>query len=155
VLGLQAGADDYLTKPFAFAELVARIHALTRRRTDVDQEAILQAADLTLDCATYEVRRGGQRVELTPREFSLLRFLMQRPGRAHSRTTLEEQVWGYQHDPLTNVVDVYIRHLRRKLDAGPGPQLIHTIRGVGYMLKTEERPDHPRPLPHPARRKFA
>jgi DNA-binding response OmpR family regulator len=135
VLGLQSGADDYLTKPFAFAELLARIQALTRRRADLDLTSALQVADLILDANTCEVWRAGKRIALTPREFSLLGFLMRRPGRVHTRTTLEEQVWGYQHDPLTNVVDVYIRHLRQKIDAGPHPRLIHTVRGVGYMLR--------------------
>jgi DNA-binding response OmpR family regulator len=138
VLGLQSGADDYLTKPFAFAELVARIQALTRRPADLDPTPVLQVADLILDTNTHEVWRAGTRIELTPREFSLLGFLMRQPGRVHSRTALEEQVWGYQHDPLTNVVDVYIRHLRQKVDAGPCPRLIHTVRGVGYMLRAAE-----------------
>ena len=135
VTGLEAGADDYLTKPFAFEELVARIHALLRRPAAVRPERTLEVADLTLDGRAHEAKRAGQLLDLTPKEFSLLEYLMSHPGRVLSRTLIEEHVWGYHHDPLTNVVDVYIRRLRQKVDQPFPHPLIHTIRGVGYTLK--------------------
>lgn len=135
VEGLGAGADDYLTKPFAFEELLARIQALLRRRAHLDLSPTLQVGDLVLDQNTHEVRREETLVKLTAKEFALLEYLMRHAGRALSRTMIEEQVWGYREDPLTNVVDVYIRHLRQKIDDGFQQQLIHTVRGVGYMLK--------------------
>ena len=135
VIGLGMGADDYLTKPFAFEELVARIEALFRRPRELDLAPTLQVADLTLDKNTHEVARAGKLVQLTATEFTLLRYLMRHPNRVLSRTMIEEQVWGYHYDPLTNVVDVYIRRLRQKIDRGFEQQLINTIRGAGYILK--------------------
>jgi DNA-binding response OmpR family regulator len=129
VAGLGIGADDYLTKPFAFEELVARIQALLRRHGEPDLTPTLEAADLVLDKNTHEVRRAGKPIELTPTEFALLEYFMRR------RTVIQEQVWDYHHDPSSNVVDVYIRRLRQKIDRGFERQLIHTIRGVGYTLK--------------------
>jgi len=134
--GLEAGADDYVTKPFAFEELLARIKALERRSQSFElSPAALQIADLVLDPNSHEVRRAGQIIELTPTEFSLLECLMRHPRRVLSRVLLEDQVWGYQQDPLTNIVDVYIRRLRKKIDRDYKPQLIHTVRGIGYQLK--------------------
>jgi DNA-binding response OmpR family regulator len=143
VAGLRSGADDYLTKPFAFEELLARIETLLRRRGGAAKAEAkeLQVADLTLNRETHEVRRGGQPVELTPKEFALLEYFMEAPGRMLSRTRILEQVWGYSADPLTNVVDVYIRQLRRKIDEGHAEKLLKTVRGYGYKL--EFRPGDP------------
>lgn len=138
VAGLTAGADDYVTKPFAFEELLARLEALLRRGRGVEGvevDATLQVADLVLDARRHEVWRSGQLVHLTPKEFALLEYLMQRAGRVVSRTLIEERVWGYRHDPTTNVVNVYIRRLRRKIDPGGHPRLIHTVRGLGYVVR--------------------
>jgi DNA-binding response OmpR family regulator len=134
---LTAGADDYVTKPFAFEELLARIQALLRRPSRMEVERRLQVADLVLDPETRDVRRGETLIDLTPREFSLLEYLMRRPGRVATRTLLEECVWGLSHDPSTNIIDVYIRRLRQKIDADGRPPLIHTVRGIGYVLKTD------------------
>jgi heavy metal response regulator len=134
VLGLDTGADDYLAKPFAFDELIARVRALLRRRKETEP-VTLQVADLTLDPATRTVRRGDERIELTAKEFSLLNHLMRNQGRVMSRTAIAENVWGYYFDTSTNVIDVYINYLRNKIDAGREPKLIHTVRGVGYVLK--------------------
>ncbi|MGF6228768.1 DNA-binding response OmpR family regulator [Inquilinus ginsengisoli] len=131
--GLQSGADDYLTKPFAFDELVARIEALGRRRPGLDPIELLQVGPLALDPATRRVTRSGVEIELTVREFELLRYLMQNAGKVVSRQRLLSHVWNYGFDPGTKVVEVYIRYLRRKLDPD-APALIRTIRGVGYML---------------------
>jgi DNA-binding response OmpR family regulator len=136
VLGFAVGADDYLVKPFAFEELVARIRSLLRRATTVDLAPALAVADLTLDKDRHEVRRGGTLVALTPKEFALLECLMRHPDRAVSRTMIEQHVWSYARDSLTNVVDVYIRRLRKKVNRGSRHKLIHTIRGVGYKLTT-------------------
>jgi heavy metal response regulator len=136
VLGLDAGADDYLTKPFAFQELLARVRALLRRRKAADP-AILQLADLSLDPARRTVSRGAERIDLTPREFALLDYLMRNPGRVLTRTMIAEHVWDYDFDTSTNVIDVYINYLRKKIDTGREPKLLHTVRGVGYVLKAE------------------
>ena len=133
VLGLDAGADDYLTKPFAFQELVARVRALLRRRAAADP-TILQIADLTLDPARRIVSRGGKRIELTPREFALLDYFMRNPGRVLTRAMIAEHVWDYTFDTTTNVIDVYVNYLRKKIDAGWEPKLLHTIRGAGYRF---------------------
>lgn len=136
VTGLRAGADDYMTKPFAFEELLARIEALMRRRggeLKVDAKE-LRIADLTLNGETHEVRRGDSPIELTPKEFALLECFMRMPGKVLSRTRILEQVWGYSADPLTNVVDVYIRQLRRKIDDDYEPKLLKTVRGFGYKM---------------------
>jgi DNA-binding response OmpR family regulator len=136
VTGLRSGADDYMTKPFAFEELLARIEALTRRRGgDIKAEPKeLRIADLALNWETHEVRRGNALIELTPKEFALLECLMRTPGKLLSRTRILEQVWGYSADPLTNVVDVYIRQLRRKIDDNHELKLLKTVRGFGYKL---------------------
>jgi DNA-binding response OmpR family regulator len=136
VRGLRIGADDYLAKPFAFEELVARVHALGRRAPGYrDNAAALKVHDLVLDRETREVRRGERLVELTPREFALLECLMCSPGKVVSRPLILEKVWGYSGHPLTNVVEVYIRHLRRKLDQDAPIPLIETVRGFGYRMR--------------------
>ncbi|MDP1774652.1 MAG: response regulator transcription factor [Methylobacter sp.] len=138
VTGLRSGADDYMTKPFAFEELLARIEVLMRRRgaggETKPETKELQIADLILNGETHEVRRGDTLIELTPKEFSLLECLMRTPGKVLSRTRILEQVWGYSSDPLTNVVDVYIRQLRRKIDDDYELKLLKTVRGFGYKL---------------------
>ena len=134
VLGLDAGADDYLTKPFAFQELVARVRALLRRRAEAEPP-VLQIADLVLDPARRTVFRGGEKIELTAKEYTLLDYLMRNPGRVLTRTLIGEHVWDYDFDTSTNVIDVYVNYLRKKIDAGRETKLIHTVRGVGYMLK--------------------
>jgi heavy metal response regulator len=136
VLGLDAGADDYLTKPFAFQELVARVRALLRRRAEADP-TILQIGDLSLDSARRTVSRGGERIDLTPREFTLLDYFMRNPGRVLTRTMIAEHVWDYSFDTSTNIIDVYVNYLRKKIDAGQTSKLLHTVRGVGYVLKAE------------------
>jgi len=133
VEGLDAGADDYLTKPFDFSELTARLRALLRRRQGVGAPAVLRVGDVELDPATHEARRGGEKVELTPKEFALLEFLVRNAERPLSRATIMEHVWGIRFDPGTNLVDVFINSLRNKLD--PERERIVTVRGVGYMLR--------------------
>lgn len=136
VTGLRAGADDYMTKPFAFEELLARIEVLMRRRGgEIRLESKqLQIADLVMNGETHEVRRGATLIELTPKEFALLECFMRMPGKVLSRTRILEQVWGYSADPLTNVVDVYVRQLRRKIDDDFELKLLKTVRGFGYKL---------------------
>jgi DNA-binding response OmpR family regulator len=132
--GLNLGADDYLTKPFFIEELVARIHAVTRRVSGAVQ-SILSVADLTMNLLTREVRRGATRIEMTPREFTLLEHLMRSPGRVLTRVQICEQVWDYHFDPGTNLVDVYVQRLRKKVDGASPVKLIETIRGVGYRIQ--------------------
>jgi two-component system OmpR family response regulator len=136
VTGLRSGADDYMTKPFAFEELLARIEVLMRRRGGEIKPEVkeLQIADLILNMETHEVRRGETLIDLTPKEFALLECFMRMPGKLLSRTRILEQVWGYSADPLTNVVDVYIRQLRRKIDDEYDLKLLKTVRGFGYKL---------------------
>jgi two-component system, OmpR family, response regulator len=139
--GLNLGADDYLTKPFYIEELIARIHAVVRRAGGSAQ-SMMQVADLTMNLITHEVRRGANRIELTAREFNLLEYLMRSPGRVLSRTQLLEHVWGYYFDPGTNLIDVNIQRLRRKLaEAGDGSSLIETVRGAGYRIAAPEDAD--------------
>ena len=133
---LRAGADDYVTKPFAFEELLARVEALSRRPRVLVSPA-LKVADLELHLDTREVTRGGDAIELTPKEYTVLEYLMRHAGRVMSRTLITEYAWGYHFDPGTNIVDVVINHLRKKIDASSSPKLIHTIRGVGYVIKAE------------------
>ena len=136
VIGLDTGADDYLTKPFAFQELLARVRALLRRQADAEAP-LLKVADLTLDPARRLVVRGEEKIELTTKEFALLDYFMRNPDRVLTRTMIGDHVWDYDFDPMTNVIDVYINYLRKKIDTGRESKLIHTIRGAGYMLKTE------------------
>jgi heavy metal response regulator len=136
VLGLDAGADDYLTKPFAFQELVARVRALLRRRAE-GKQPVLQLADLILDPARRVVFRDSQKLDLTTREFALLDYFMRNPERVLTRTMIAEHVWDYDFDSATNVIDVYVNYLRKKIDSDRQQKLIHTVRGVGYMMKAE------------------
>jgi two-component system OmpR family response regulator len=138
VKGLRAGGDDYLTKPFAFSELLARIEVLQRRSTPAEPTTRLRVADLEMDLVARKVTRAGQPVDLTAREFRLLEYLMRHPGQVVTRTMLLEGVWDLHFDPQTNVIDVHISRLRQALDRGGGTPLIHTVRGSGYVL--EERP---------------
>ncbi len=134
VEGLEAGADDYLAKPFAIKEVVARARALSRRVPE-PRAQVLTLADLSLDLVQHEARRAGVRLELTSREFRMLEVLLRNAGRICGRTLLLEQVWDFNFDPGTNLVDVYIKRLRRKLDEGHAEKLVHTVRGSGYLLK--------------------
>jgi two-component system, OmpR family, copper resistance phosphate regulon response regulator CusR len=137
VVGLNAGADDYLVKPFEFRELLARIHALTRRRFEHVANRKLELADLEVDLDSRIACRGGQEIRLTAREFGLLTYLMRNKGRVISRSEIEEQIWGTTFERESNVVDVYINFLRKKLDKGFDPRLIHTVIGMGYVLKIQ------------------
>ncbi len=138
VEGLQRGGDDYLVKPFAFSELLARLEALVRREDREAAQTRLQIADLEMDLLTHEVRRAGQEIDLQPREFRLLEYLMRHNGQVVTRTMLLEKVWDYHFDPQTNVIDVHISRLRGKIDKGFDPPLIHTVRGAGYVLRAIE-----------------
>ena len=140
VKGLQTGGDDYLTKPFAFAELLARVQALIRRANGVVEPTHLIAGDLSMDLLTREITRGGEHIELQPREFALLEYLMRNAGRVLSKTMILEHVWDYHFDPQTNVVDVLVCRLRNKIDRDGVEKRIQTIRGVGYVLRVTETP---------------
>jgi two-component system OmpR family response regulator len=135
VKGLQTGSDDYLPKPFAFSELLARVQALIRRASGLAEPTRLTVGDLSMDLLTREVTRGGRKLELQPLEFSLLEYLMRSKGRTVSKTMIMEHVWDYNFDPQTNVVEVRISRLRDKIDRGFDRKLLHTVRGVGYVLK--------------------
>jgi heavy metal response regulator len=136
VLGLDSGADDYLTKPFVFQELLARIRALLRRKAEAEPP-LLRVEDLVLDPARHMVTRGGERIDLTSKEFALLEYLMRNAGRVLTRAMISEHVWDYDFDTETNIIDVYVNYLRRKIDSGGEKKLIHTVRGSGYVLKSE------------------
>jgi two-component system, OmpR family, response regulator len=137
VIGLKSGADDYLTKPFAFSELVARLEALTRRRAPSAAETRLVVGDLEMDLLSRSVKRAGHSVGLQPREFRLLEYLMRHAGQVVTRTMLLEGVWDYHFDPQTNVIDVHISRLRQKIDKGFAAPLLHTMRGAGYCLRAD------------------
>jgi len=137
VKGLRAGGDDYLVKPFAFAELLARIEALLRRSGGTHMTTKLTVGDLEMDLLARRVRRAGQDIELLPREFRLLEFMMRRAGQVVTRTMLLENVWDYHFDPQTNVIDVHVSRLRQKIDKGFEQPLLHTVRGAGYRLAAE------------------
>ena len=138
VRGLKAGGDDYLTKPFAFAELLARVEALARRGKGEGPVSKLKIEDLELDLLSRRVKRAGQKIELLPREFRLLEFLMRRAGQVVTRTMLLEGVWDYHFDPQTNVIDAHVSHLRQKVDKPFPTALIHTVRSAGYMLRAAD-----------------
>jgi two-component system, OmpR family, response regulator len=138
VKGLRAGGDDYLVKPFAFSELLARLEALLRRGAAAPATTRLKLADLELDLLTRSVKRAGKAIELLPREFQILEYLMRNAGHVVTRTMLLEHVWDYHFDPQTNVIDVHVSRLRQKIDKGFGRPLLHTVRGAGYCLRASE-----------------
>ena len=138
VRGLELGADDYLVKPFAFVELLARVRALLRRGQPTPERLVV--GDLVLDCIRRKVSRASEPIDLAPKEFSILEYMMRNRGRPLSRTMIVEHVWDMEYDGLTNIVDVYIRHLRSKVDDKFNLRLIHTVRGIGYMLDTHDKP---------------
>jgi len=137
VAGLNSGSDDYLTKPFAFAELLARVRALLRR-SEQERGAEIRFADLRLDPVTHKVWRNDKEIDLTAKEYSLLEFFMRNPNQVLTRTTIAENVWDYIFDSFTNIIDVYVNYLRKKIDRDADKKLIHTVRGVGYILKEED-----------------
>jgi two-component system, OmpR family, response regulator len=137
IRGLRAGGDDYLTKPFALGELEARLAALVRRHENPKAQTMLQVGDLSLDLLSRKAARGGRVIELKPREYKLLEFLMRHAGQVVTRTMLLEGVWEYHFDPQTNVIDVHISNLRQKIDAGFGKPLLHTVRGAGYRMSAD------------------
>ena len=139
VKGLRAGGDDYLTKPYAFTELLARVEALARRQQPMDLEAVYRVGDLELDRLSHTVSRAGRAVPLQPREYRLLEYLMRHAGQVVTRTMLLENVWDYHFDPQTNVIDVHISRLRGKIDKGFPTQLLHTVRGSGYVIRDADR----------------
>ncbi len=141
VKGLETGADDYLTKPFAFVEFLARVRALLRRGQPTPER--LQVSDLSLDCIRRKVTRGGEAIELAPKEFGILEYMMRNKGRPLSRTMIVEHVWDMDYDGLTNIVDVYIRHLRSKIDDRWPKKLIQTVRGIGYMIEAPDGEQQP------------
>src|ERR1051325_11356910 len=149
VKGLETGADDFLVKPFAFVELLARVRALLRRGQPTPER--LQVADLTLDCIRRKVTRGPETIDLAPKEFGILEYMMRNRGRPLSRTLIVEHVWDMDYDGLTNIVDVYIRHLRSKIDDRYPQKLIQTVRGIGYMIDAPEKAGE-RPAEQPAER---
>ncbi len=134
VRGLDSGADDYLVKPFAFPELMARLRALSRRMPLATPTNVLQISNLTLDTATHMAQRGGRQIELSPREYHLLEYLMRHAGRPVSRTSILQAIWSFDYDGASNVVDVYVGYLRRKIDTEGESPLVHTVRGVGYKI---------------------
>ncbi len=136
VKGLDAGCDDYVTKPFAFMEFLARIRALLRREK-TDKVPLLRIADLTLSLVTHKVTRKEREIELTSKEYALLEYFLRNPDKVLTRTMISEHVWDYHFDSMTNVVDVYVNYLRKKIDKDFEPKLIHTLRGIGYMMKRE------------------
>ena len=140
VTGLDAGADDYLVKPFAFEELLARIRALTRRAPAITTTSQLCIADLTMDLTLHEVRRGGRSVTLTGKEYALLEYFLRHPNQVLTRAQILDHVWGYDSEPGSSVVEIYIHYLRNKVDRNYGQTLIQTVRGVGYMLRVPEKP---------------
>jgi len=137
VKGLNLGADDYIVKPFSFHELLARIRAVLRRGKEF-LPSVLKVEDLTLNQLTHEVYRGGVRIDLTPKEYALLEYLMRHAGQVVTRTMISEHVWNYSFDSMTNIIDVHINHLRSKIDKDFSPKLIHTVKGVGYVLKRKD-----------------
>jgi two-component system OmpR family response regulator len=139
IKGLRAGGDDYLPKPYSFAELLARVEALSRRRGGRGEETVLRVGDLVLDRMSREVRRGAEEISLQPREFRLLEYLMKHAGQVVTRTMLLENVWDYHFDPQTNVIDVHISRLRSKIDKGYTQPLLQTVRGAGYMIRDGAR----------------
>ncbi|HEY5974539.1 MAG TPA: response regulator transcription factor [Geobacteraceae bacterium] len=137
VTGLETGSDDYLTKPFAFAELLARVKALIRR-SEMDRGAELHFADLRIDPVTHKVWRADKEIDLTAKEYALLEYFMRNPNQVLTRTMIADHVWDYTFDSFTNIIDVYVNYLRKKIDRDAPKKLIHTVRGVGYILKEED-----------------
>ncbi len=135
ILGFQKGGDDYLTKPFSFSELLVRIQALIKRSSAVPAATTLSCADLTLSLISHKVERGGMEIELQPKEFALLEYLLRNKGRVLSKTLIMEKIWNYDFDPQTNIVDVLVSRLRAKIDKDFNKKLLHTVRGVGYVIK--------------------